>query len=175
MPTILRASLALVPILSLLAACTSDNPVADAGPGGQVCPVTIVQATAAAGEDGVTSKCHATNYICVVGFQCGSFTQQATCTCDGSAFSCVLADGTAVAADVTDPSSLCKPVNNPPPPDTCPTDKTTAQGTACKNAGQQCYYASSCTTSPPPTDVCQCKGNELGDAGLSWACDINCN
>ncbi len=175
MPTFLRASLALVPILSLLAACSSDTTPADAGPGTQICPVTIEQATAAPDpkKDGTTSQCHVANYICVVGFQCGNFTQQATCTCDGNAFGCVLADGSQVAVG-SDTTALCQKIP-PPPTDPCPTDNKTADGTPCKNSGQQCYYASTCTSSPPPTDVCQCKGNQLGDAGLSWACEFNCN
>lgn len=173
MPTIFRASLALIPVFLL--ACSSDAPVADAGPGNQVCPSTIIQATAAAGEDGVTSKCHVANYTCVVGFECtNTFFQQATCVCDGNAFACTLAsDGSAVPPEVTDPTTLCKSIDADSG-DACPADKTKADGTACKNQGQQCTYQSACTTQPAPLDVCQCKGNQTGDAGLSWACELNC-
>ena len=150
----------------------------DAGPGNQLCPTTIVEATSSptgdAGE-GVTNKCHVDQYICVVGFQCGNFTQQSTCTCDGATgkFSCVLANGNPVPDGVTDPTTLCLPAQ----PDggnanSCPTDKTKADNTPCSNAGQQCYYSTTCT-SPPRTDVCQCKGNVAGDAGLSWQCELN--
>jgi hypothetical protein len=176
MPTIFRASLALsvLPLLvPVLVACTSSNPTPDAGPGGQICPTTIVEATTAPGQEGVTSSCHVDDYICVVGFPCGNFTQQATCTCDGSNFSCVLSDGTQVQPGVTDPSTLCQSVDSDGGANPCPTDKTMADGTACSNVGQQCYYKTTCTTTPPPTDVCQCKGNTQGDAGLTWQCDLN--
>ena len=164
-----------VTLLIAAAACSTNNPSNDAGPGGQLCPTTIVQATStSATTEGTSDKCHVDQYICVVGFQCGNFTQQATCTCDGTAgkFSCVLANGTPVAADTTDPTTLCLPAKEDGGANACPTDKTTATGTACTNAGQQCYYSTTCTN-PPRTDVCQCMANQAGDAGLSWKCDIN--
>jgi len=157
------------------AACSDNKNTTDAGPPGQLCPTTIIEATSSSGAEGVSNKCHVDGYICVVGFQCGNFTQQSTCTCDAvkGTFSCVLFDGTAVDQPVTDPTTLCKSVTDGGVnPDTCPTDKTTATGTACKNAGQQCYYSTTCT-SPPRTDVCQCMANGAGDAGLSWTCDLN--
>ncbi len=166
-----------VTLLIAAAACSDNNPATDGGPTGQLCPTTIVQATnTTSTTEGTSSKCHVDQYICVVGFQCtNNFTQQATCTCNGTTgqFSCVLANGTAVPDGVTDPTTLCLPAQ----PDggnanTCPTDKTKADGTSCSNAGQQCYYSTTCTN-PPRTDVCQCKGNVSGDAGLSWQCDIN--
>ncbi len=171
MPTILRASLAL-PILSVLAACTSSNPTPDAGPGAQLCPVTIVEATAPAGEEGVTSTCHVDNYVCAIGFACGSFIQQASCTCNGTAFVCTLPGSSTPLTSVSDPTTLCQPVGGDGGSEPCPTDKTTASGTACTNAGEQCFYSTTCTSSPPPTDVCQCIGNQI-DAGLSWSCDLN--
>ncbi len=164
-------------VISLIAAaaCSNSNPTADAGPGAQLCPTTIIEATSSTGAEGVSNKCHLDGYICVVGFQCGNFTQQSTCTCDAAkgTFSCVLANGTPVDQPVTDPSTLCLPAGpDGGPANPCPTDKTKANGTSCSNAGQQCYYSTTCTN-PPRTDVCQCQPNTAGDAGLSWMCDIN--
>jgi len=164
-----------VTLLIAAAACSDNPPKPDAGPGGQLCPTTLVQATSTSNTtEGTSDKCHVDQYICVVGFQCNNFTQQATCTCDGttSKFSCVLADGTPVPSDTTDTTTLCAAIK-PPPPDSCPTDKTTADNTPCKNPGQQCYYSTTCTSQPPPTDVCQCQPNAAGDAGLSWQCDLH--
>jgi hypothetical protein len=165
-----------VTLLIAAAACSDNKSTTDAGPGGQLCPTTIVQATSTSGTaEGTSNKCHVDQYICVVGFQCGNFTQQATCTCDGTtgSFACVLSNGTAVQSDVQDGdiAGLCAKLTNPTP-EACPTDKTTATTTPCKNAGQQCYYSTTCTN-PPRTDVCQCVANQSGDAGLSWKCDLN--
>ncbi len=187
MPTLFRAILALAPIFSIAtAACTSSNPPFDAGPGNQVCPSTIVEATASTNGDageGLTNQCHVAGYICVIGFACGSFTQQAGCTCtlqpDKSyKFVCLkAADGTTVPDGVTDPSTLCTPVDDAGTPDTCPTDDTTATGTPCHTSGEICYYkGATCTgVQVQPTDTCQCK-NAAGDAGqaiLAWSCEIN--
>jgi hypothetical protein len=158
------------------AACSDNNKQNDAGPPGQLCPTTIVEATnTSATVEGASNSCHVDTYICVVGFQCGNYTQQATCTCDGAKFSCVLSNGKAVQDNVqdTDVPGLCNSLTSGPPADTCPADKTKADGTACANAGQQCYYATACTGSPAPTDVCQCKGNSSGNPGLSWQCDLH--
>lgn len=164
-------------------ACSDNKDTGDGGVKPQVCPTTIVAATSTAqGTEGANDSCHVDGYICVVGFQCGNFTQQATCTCDGntSKFACVVAaNNKPVPDDTTDPTSLCNSISNPQPPDTCPATVAAAkdaQGNAiaCKNAGQVCTYATTCTSSPPPQDVCQCKGNASGDAGgLSWQCDVH--
>jgi len=172
MPTILRASLALT-ALPILAACTSSNPTYDAGPQPQLCPTTIEEATAAPGAEGTTSACHMANFVCAVSFTCGSFIQQASCTCDGKVFTCVLPGTDAGLGPIDDGGSLCQSTESDGSANTCPTDKTTASGTPCTNAGQICVYQSSCTTSPPPQDTCQCIGDQV-DAGLSWSCDINC-
>ncbi len=164
-----------VTLLIAAAACSDNNTKTDAAVPGQLCPTTIVQATSTSGTaEGTSDKCHVDQYICVVGFQCGNFTQQATCTCDGTTgkFACVLSNGKPVADDTTDTSGLCNALDSGVAPDTCPTDKTKADNTPCKNAGQQCYYSTTCTN-PPRTDVCQCIANQAGDAGLSWQCDIN--
>lgn len=193
MRNLLRASFVIAPVLAVCAiACSDNNPTTDGGPGGQICPTNIIEATAAPGADGTTSKCHVENFTCVVGYLCGSFVQQATCVCTGGTFQCTLDNPSHQALDqpVTDPNctstippadgglpsscALCQSVaSDGGPGDVCPTDKTTADGTSCKNAGQQCFYKTTCTGSPPPTDVCQCLGNSNGDAGLSWRCDLN--
>jgi hypothetical protein len=169
-------------LIAAAVACSDNNNKGDAGPGTQVCPTTIVAATSTAtGTEGANDSCHVDRYICVVGFQCGNFTQQATCTCNGntSKFECVLAaNNNPVPDDTTDTTALCSSIANPVQPDTCPTTVAAAkdaQGNpvACKNAGQVCTYATTCTTSPPPQDVCQCKANGGGSAGLSWACDVH--
>jgi len=180
MRTIFYATTAIALISA--AACSDNNPKGDAGLGTQVCPTTIQQASKTGeGSEGSNDKCHVDGYICVVGFQCTNFTQQATCTCNGntSKFECVVAaNNNPVPDDTTDVTPLCSSIANPVQPDTCPTSVATAhdaQGNpiACKNAGQVCTYATTCTTQPPPQDVCQCKGNTNGNPGLSWACDVH--
>lgn len=167
-----------VTLLIAAAACSDNKSTTDGGTPGQLCPTTIVQATSTSGTtEGTSDKCHVDQYICVVGFQCGNFTQQATCTCDGTTgkFACVLSTGAPVPSDTTatDVPTLCNKLNDGGKQDPCPTDKTKADNTPCTNAGQQCYYTTTCTSQPPPTDVCQCMANQTGDAGLSWQCDLH--
>lgn len=185
MRILFRATFALVPVLCLSAsACSSTTTQGDAGPVAQVCPTTINEATTPGDTEGTSSKCHVENFACVVGFSCNNFVQQATCVCQGGTFACSLnADGTALDTPETDPqcqtsagsAAVCELCKTPGtiPSDTCPTDKTQAQDTPCKAAGQICDYLTTCSGSPPPTDVCQCDPNAKGDAGLSWVCDLN--
>jgi len=193
MRILFRAATIALPVFCMAAlACTSSNPASDAGPNTQqVCPSNIVQATAAPKDEGTSSACHVENYTCVVAFACGSFAQQATCVCETQngtqAFSCTLnSDPSHAVLDqpVTDPMceaapgigvdcSLCKSTEGDGGTDVCPTDKTTADGTPCHNAGQICTYTTTCGGSPPPVDQCQCDPNASGDAGLSWSCDLN--
>ena len=165
-------------------ACSDNTNKGDAGPGGQICPTTIQEAAKTSGADGTSRVCHQDLYICVVGFQCGNFTQQATCTCTippnetALRFQCLLSNGKEVDPDTTDTTNLCTSLADAGKPDTCPTSvaatKTDAgDPVACTNAGQVCTYKTTCTTSPPPQDVCQCKGNTSGNPGLSWQCDVN--
>jgi len=168
-------------LIAAAVACSDNNPKGDAGPGQQVCPSTIQAATStAAGSEGTNNSCHVDLYICVVGFQCNNFTQQATCTCDGTTgkFTCLLSNGDTVPDDTTDSSTVCTALADAGKPDTCPTtvkDAKDAQGNpvACTNAGQICPYATTCTTQPPPQDTCQCKGNISGSPGLVWECDVH--
>ena len=164
-------------LIAAAVACSDNNTKGDAGPGAQVCPTTIEAATkTGSGSEGANDSCHVDRYICVVGFQCGNFTQQATCTCNGatSKFECVVAaNNNPVPDDTTDTTALCASISKPQQPDPCPTDKTKATGTACTNAGQVCTYSTTCTSQPPPQDVCQCKGNTSGNPGLSWSCELN--
>jgi hypothetical protein len=193
MRTLFRALIALAPVLGLsVAACSDNNPTGDAGPGQQLCPSNILQATAAPGEEGTTSACHVENYTCVVGYPCGNFQQQATCVCQTvngvQAFVCAKnsdPNRTPIAALDPTTDAVCA---LPPGPtnvcslcvstsqdggEPCPTDKTTADGTACSTTGEICSYTTTCTTQPPPIDTCQCVANPSGDAGLSWQCDLH--
>jgi hypothetical protein len=191
MPTLSRATLirgsAVMVLASIFAiACTSSNPAVDAGPTQEVCPTNIVTATAHAQSDageGVSDLCHVQGYVCVVGFQCGNFTQQAACTCtlqsDKSlSFDCTLAaNGMPVPVPTTDPTTLCTSIDEDAT-GVCPTSTATAMpggmGAPCTESGQQCFYKGAMCSGDtvPGTDVCQCTGNFNGDAGLSWACDI---
>jgi hypothetical protein len=180
MRTIFYATTATALIAAAVACSDTTNP-GDAGPGAQVCPTTIQAATStASGNEGANDSCHVDAYVCVVGFSCGNFIQQGTCTCSAvtGKFSCVLSADTdpntnQIPPDTTDTSGLCNSLKDAGPPDTCPTDKTTADGVACHTSGEICTYSTTCTTQPPPQDTCQCKGNAAGDAGLSWQCDLN--
>ena len=162
-------------LIAAIAACSDNNNPADSGPGTQVCPVTIQQATkTGGGTEGASNVCHVDGYICVVGFQCGNFTQQTTCTCDinTKAFACKISNGDDVPADTTDSNTLCSSINPDASADPCP-DKATAEQTPCKTAGEVCTYTNACTSSPPPQDICQCKGLTSGDPGLAWHCELN--
>jgi hypothetical protein len=160
-------------------ACSSTATTMDAGPGPQVCPSTVVAATATGGDagEGSNSSCHVDGFF-----------QQAKCTCQLPStggtqrfFNCMLeADNSQVPPNQTDTTMLCKSVavNGDAGVDPCPTDKTMATGTVCHNPGQLCDYTGvTCTGDKVPrTDTCQCNDNFSGDAGLSWMCDINaCN
>ncbi len=188
MPTLSRATLLLrgsaVMVLATIfaIACTSSNPAVDAGPTQEVCPTNIITATAHAQPDageGVSDVCHVQGYVCVVGFQCGNFTQQAACTCTlqtdmSLLFNCTLAaNGMQVPPDTTDPTTLCTSIDEDAS-QACPATAAMGMGMPCTESGQQCFYKGA--TCPgdtvPGTDVCQCTGNFTGDAGLSWACDI---
>jgi hypothetical protein len=167
-------------LIAAIAACSDNTDKGDAGPGGQICPTTIQQATkTGGGAEGTSNMCHVDQYICVVGFQCGNFTQQATCTCTIPAgetalrFQCLLSNGQEVDPDTTDSTGLCKSINPDASADPCPTDKTKAEQTPCSTAGEVCTYTTTCTSSPPPQDVCQCKGLTSGDPGLAWHCELN--
>lgn len=179
MRTIFYATTAIA-LIAAAVACSDNNNKGDAGPGAQVCPTTIEAATkTASGSEGTNDSCHVDRYICVVGFQCGNFTQQATCTCTiptgetALRFQCFLADGTEVQKDTTDSTGLCNQLKPDASSDPCPTDKTKADGTPCNTSGEVCTYSTTCTTQPPPQDTCQCKGNISGNPGLSWACELN--
>lgn len=189
---VFRAVFVLAPIACVSAiACSSTPTNTDGGPGEQLCPTNIIEATAAPDKEGTSSKCHADGYKCVVGYLCGAFVQQADCICTNGAFVCTVQNPSQQVLDqpVTDPNctstipppdgsvpsacSLCQTTTSDGGQDVCPTDKTAADGTACKNFGQQCFYTTTCTGNPPPTDVCQCVGSSTGDAGLEWKCDLN--
>jgi len=175
MPTIFYAT-TVTALIAAIAACSDTTDNGDAGPGQQICPTTIQEATkTSGGAEGTSNVCHVDNYICVVGFQCGNFTQQATCTCDITTkkFSCKLSNGTDVPDDTTDSNTLCSSIQPDASADPCPTDKKTAEQTPCKTAGEVCTYSTTCTSQPPPQDVCQCKGVIAGDAGLAWHCELN--
>jgi hypothetical protein len=183
MPTLPRALLLLAPIVSIALACTSSNPAVDAGPGEEVCPTNIITATAHSQPDageGQSDVCHVPGYVCVVGFQCGNFTQQAACTCTLQSdstllFNCTLAaNGMPIPLGVTDSTTLCTSIDEDAG-QACPASDTTAMGTPCTEPGQQCFYKGTVCDGGEGvngTDVCQCTGNFTGDAGLSWACDI---
>src|SRR5678816_4395121 len=99
-------------LIAAVVACSDNNPKGDGGASGQICPTTIQQATATSGAEGVSRACHVDQYICVVGFLCGPYVQQATCTCtiptDETAlrFQCLLSDGREVDPDTLDSSCL---------------------------------------------------------------------
>lgn len=191
------ALIVLAPAVSFAVACSSNPPppAPDAGP--QLCPPTLVQASTMGGDagEGTNSSCHVQGYSCFIGFACGSFIQQADCTCTlpdaggPMTFACQLtANGSEVPPDPTmwgtpgDPSkSFCVPLPNIADAGVeCP-DASVAATTAtpCNAAGEICYYKGvTCPGDQVPikTDNCQCNANVQGDAGLSWMCDIHtCN
>jgi hypothetical protein len=172
MSTLFRAALSAIgPIafsVTLIAACSDNNPPPTPDAASMVCPTTIAQAT----KSGTT--CEVQNQICVVGFPCNPVYQQATCRCDGAAgWSCLLANGKAVDPDTTDTAPLCQVVSGSNP-ETCPATPADGDGKSCKTSGLICSYVGLKCTSDPVAhiDTCQCTPNSLGDAGLSWSCEV---
>jgi hypothetical protein len=173
-------------LIAAAVACSDTTTPGDAGPGGQVCPTTVEAATkTSGGSEGANDTCHVDGYICVVGFPCGNFVQQVTCTCNGLSgkFACLLAADTdpntnQIPDDTTDTSGLCNTLKDAGPPDTCPATTAAAvdaqgNGLPCHTSGEICTYATTCTSQPPPQDTCQCKANMSGNPGLAWSCDVN--
>lgn len=171
----LRFALGLCVVSLAVAACSStDNTVENTDSGVKpVCPVSVDLAVKS------STKCNAPGYLCTIGYPCGSFAQQAACTCGANgAFTCVSPNGTTIQADTTAPdvsNQYC--VAQKGTPDKCPGSATMGGG-KCTNAGQACYYAGqTCSgSSTPNTDVCTCEGVPVTDGGtganLVWVCDV---
>ena len=170
MSTFFRAALfAIGPVaFTFVVACSEKTPVPGPDAAKQECPTTIAEATAS------TTTCQVQSYICVVGFPCNPVYQDATCTCDTTTgWSCLLSNGKVVDPDTTDTTGLCQPVGGTNP-EQCPATPADADGVSCKTSGQICFYSGvKCTGDQiAHTDTCQCKGNTMGDAGLSWVCEV---
>jgi hypothetical protein len=130
-----------------------------------VCPNTV---TAAAG-----AKCAYTGLVCSIGYLCGSFAQQATCTCNnGRTFDCTDSTGQSV-----DPSGTPACTSNGGGHDNeCPASEALAINASCKTAGLLCAYANNC---PPINNVggldqCQCTGGRA-DGGFVFVCEPQCS
>ncbi len=144
-----------------------------------VCPAFVNQAVAR------TTKCTTEGYVCGIGYSCGAFQQQATCTCTAGNYACVAPDAKGGTVDIpVDSSSADVSANfciaQPTPTDTCPMD-ITADGKQCQTAGKACYYSgANCPNSTNPlTDNCYCEGSVQAqkDGGLvnrlTWNCTVN--
>ena len=100
-----------------------------------VCPNFVSSAVAAG------TTCTELGYVCGIGFQCGPFFQQATCTCGTSGkFACTSPKGDIAAgtseADVS--ANFCTPetLGN----EACPTSVTASANTKRAPAGKACFY-----------------------------------
>ena len=141
------------------------------------CPAFVDQAV---NSKSSMSKCNTEGYVCGIGYPCGSFQQQATCTCTGGKYACVSADGKEIQADTSSAdvsANFCIP--QPPSPEACPMD-VTAAGKQCQTAGKTCYYKGlTCSNGNQLTDNCYCEGSvqTLKDGGtvnrLTWNCTID--
>ncbi len=173
--------LGLSALVSVSTACssTSTNPSEQVTPK-PTCPAFVHQAVAH------TTMCTAEGYVCGIGYACGSFSQQATCTCTHGGFACVAPDGKGGTIDIpadtpeTEVSaSFC--ISQPNPVEACPMDVTAAQGKVCATAGKTCYYSGvNCPNFKDPlTDNCYCESSvqTLKDGGtnirLTWNCTVS--
>lgn len=152
--------------------CSSKN--ADNGSsnidGGPFCPANL-----SAALDPKTS-CQGEGFECPIGYACGSWAQQAYCTCTGGKFVCKTGRGEAIndvaSAPCTAPGSGSDKE--------CPSSQNGTEGTSCKTPGLQCFYTGvTCKGAESPSqDVCQCVTQPLPDGGpqLAFRCEIaSCN
>lgn len=172
--------LGLSALISVTGACssTTDASTSSGLAPKPVCPTFVENAVDPA------TKCTSEGYVCGIGYQCGVFQQQATCTCTGGHYACVAPDGKGgtvdipsgtVRADVS--ANFC--IAQPPSAEACPMD-VSSEGKQCQTAGKACYYANSLCKTVPLTDVCTCEGvpGTAKDGGatnkLTWVCTL-CN
>lgn len=174
-------------LAAISAACSSTAAAPEPTPTPKpVCPNTVMAAT-----DPKTS-CEPEGYICGIGFPCGAYAQQATCTCTNKVWVCNdAANPPAQIMTGEDPSTHCVPQG--PGAEKCPTDvasvatsmmppvdctnsKKYKDPPCCTNAGQACYYKGTlCASGAQLTDVCTCEGVGSFDGGtpyLSWVCNV---
>jgi hypothetical protein len=172
-----KASLGGVACLALgfgaMAGCSSNDdngsgPDVDAalGQGENICGFVTVGAAAGA-------SCSTEGYSCGIGYVCGSFNQQAHCTCTSGKFVCV--DST--QANVPQGGAPQCTSNGTGNDKACPASESAADQAKCATSGLLCHYAGS--VCPPPstqvnTDTCQCLVHD--DGGLSFKCERSfCN
>jgi hypothetical protein len=94
--------------------------------------------------------------------------QQAVCKCVNNTFACEDPNGpVAVGAE---PSCSTRPR---PPSDNCPANRAAAEGTACRSAGQQCFYqGQTCPgTAVVASDVCQCLATPEDSTKFAFRCE----
>jgi hypothetical protein len=130
-----------------------------------VCPNTVSAA--------VGAKCAYEGLVCEIGYTCGSFEQQATCTCNfGRTFDCTDSTGTGV-----DPGGDPACTSNGGPHDKeCPGSEALAAGASCKTPRLICPYANNC---PPVNnvgsfDTCECTAGAGKTGGFAFVCEPKC-
>src|SRR5262245_55877071 len=154
----------------LLACGASTESQVEAGAPPPVCPDTIPLAV------GTQSKCTTENYVCPIGYMCGSFPQQAYCACrkngDVLSYACKTVTNKDIPAGTTDMTPFCQTITPPDP--TCPPDEASASKQVCGNAGLQCFYeGATCTGGQKLTNVCECRSGFTwdGSTGLVFFCE----
>jgi hypothetical protein len=153
-------ALALGTSWALVLGCSSkSNDTPETEDASLTCPRSLTEA--------IGASCPKEGQVCGIGYPCGSFQQQATCTCGGGKFACTDATGTDVAAGAQ-PACVGPGQANDKE---CPSTEVAAAGKACKTSGLLCYYTGALCpeNSVPTSDFCQCLGATGG--GLQFNCE----
>lgn len=143
----------------LLAGCSSSSSPPPPPPVPVTCPAHVA--------DAIGAPCGKEGMICEIGFPCGSFNQQAECTCTGGTFACT----DQVQGAIPDGGAPRCGSNGHGNDSQCPATEDLADTFPCKTAGLLCFYSGvQCPKQPEPfTDSCQCVGDQMG--GLAYVCD----
>ena len=151
--------------LGSIAGCSSDdNTVTPGVDAGLVCPTTVAD---------VGKACTVEGKVCPTGYTCGSFNQQAQCSCTNGHFACTDQTGAPIEAGGT---PNCVPNGNGNDKQ-CPATESAADTAKCTTAGLICRYTGlTCSgASQPLQDVCMCAAPATGP-GLVFRCEpSSCN
>ena len=114
--------------LGSVAGCSSDDNAAQPGSTpGLVCPTTVAD---------VGKACTVEGKVCPTGYVCGSFNQQAQCTCKNGHFECFDATGAQIGHDAP---PNCVP-NGQGNDKACPASEGEADAVKCTTSGLICRY-----------------------------------
>jgi hypothetical protein len=117
-------------------------------------------------------SCASSTRHCTVPITCGSFVQQARCTCENDRFACVDSTGP------IPPGHAPRCVDDPAPDEaSCPDTMFEAQGKSCGTMGKTCYFQGSvCPERLGIRNLNYCRCTPREDGELAFECTvIPCN